>query len=86
MQFALDMLNIHIPEISKSQWKFLLRGMEITERPILIFTCGNQQNCFTSEEKLKVAAIFVSIAIHIQKHNVFCCSTLKAFQHAIFLG
>lgn len=63
MQFALDKLNIHVPEISKSQWKLFMRGMDITERPVLIFTCGGQQNCFTSEEKLIVAAVFVNITI-----------------------
>lgn len=65
MRFALDRLNIHVPEISKSEWKLFLRGMEITERPVLVFICGDQQNCFTSEEKLIIAAVFVNIASYV---------------------
>lgn len=60
-RFALDRLNIHIPEISESQWELFLRGKNIVQRPMLIFTCGNQQNCFTSDERFKVTAIFVSM-------------------------
>ncbi|XP_019700630.1 dnaJ homolog subfamily C member 10 isoform X3 [Harpegnathos saltator] len=73
VRFALDRLNIHLPEISKSHWELFLRGMEITERPVLIFTCGDQENCFTSEEKLIVAAIFVNITDKVIDVKVFLC-------------
>ena len=63
MQFALDGLNIRIPEISESHWKLFLHGN--IQRPMLIFTCGNQQNCFTSDERILVAAVFVNIALFI---------------------
>ncbi|XP_012530640.1 dnaJ homolog subfamily C member 10 [Monomorium pharaonis] len=58
-RFALDKLNIHVPEISKSQWDDLfLRSKNVIQRPELIFICGEHQNCFTSDERLIVAAIF----------------------------
>ncbi|XP_011169355.1 dnaJ homolog subfamily C member 10 [Solenopsis invicta] len=57
-RFALDGLNIHVPEINEYQWELLLRGKSIVQRPMLIFTCGDQQNCFTSDERLIVAAMF----------------------------
>lgn len=65
MRFALDGLNIRIPEISEMQWELFLRGNIVTQRPMLIFICGDQQNCFTSDEKLIVAATFVNIILFI---------------------
>jgi len=64
MRFALDRLNIHLFEIIESQWKQFLHGKNIIHRPMLIFICGDQQNCFTSDERLIVAAIFVNITLY----------------------
>ncbi|XP_011266747.2 dnaJ homolog subfamily C member 10 [Camponotus floridanus] len=58
MRFALDRLNIHISEINKMQWELFLNHEIITQRPVLIFICDDQQNCFTSDERLIVAATF----------------------------
>jgi len=63
IRFALDRLNIHIPEISASQWDLFLHGKNIVQRPMLVFICGDQQNCFTPDERFKVAATFVNIVI-----------------------
>lgn len=63
MQFALDRINIHVPEISESQWKQFLHGESILRKPLLIFTCGDQQNCFSFNERLIVAATLVNIII-----------------------
>lgn len=63
-RFILDRLNIHVPEISESQWKLFLRGKDIVQRPMLIFICGNQQNCFTSNERLIVAVTLVSVVFY----------------------
>ncbi|XP_032668105.1 dnaJ homolog subfamily C member 10-like isoform X3 [Odontomachus brunneus] len=87
MRFALDRLNIHVPEISKSEWKLFLRGMEITERPVLIFICGDQQNYFTSEEKLIVAAIFdkvIDVKIFICEDGN-CHRKISYNTHAVYL-
>lgn len=65
MRFALDRLNIRIPEISKSQWELFLHGNIVTQRAMLIFICGDQQNCFTFDERLIVAATFVNITLFI---------------------
>jgi len=63
IRFALDRINIHIPEISASQWELFLHGKDIVQRPMLIFICGDQQNCFTPDERSKVAATFVNVVI-----------------------
>lgn len=60
MRFVLDRLDIHIHEISKSLLKGLLKGKESTERPALIFVCGEDRYCFTADERLRIAATFVS--------------------------
>lgn len=65
MRFALDGLNIHISEISEMQWEIFLYGKIVTQKPVLIFICGDQQNCFTSDERLIVAATFVNIIVFI---------------------
>ncbi|XP_014477755.1 PREDICTED: dnaJ homolog subfamily C member 10-like isoform X2 [Dinoponera quadriceps] len=87
VQFALDRQNIHLPEISKSQWKLILRGME-TERPMLVFICGGQQNCFTSEEKLTVAAIFdkvIDVKIFVCEDGNWGHRKISYNTHAVYL-
>jgi len=64
MRFALDRLNIRLFEITESQWKQFLHGKNIIHKPMLIFICGDQQNCFTSDERLTVAAVFVNITLY----------------------
>lgn len=61
IQFALNRLNIHISEISESQWKQYLHGKYVTQRPALIFTCNDQDNCFSSNERVITAVLFVNI-------------------------
>lgn len=68
MRFALDKLDIHISEINVSQWELFLHNKIVTQRPTLIFICRDQQNCFTSDERLIVAAKFVNITLFIYKH------------------
>ncbi|KAL6256379.1 hypothetical protein P5V15_012493 [Pogonomyrmex californicus] len=58
IRFALNKLNIQVPEINESQWELFLRGKNIVQRPMLIFICGIQRNCFTSNERLIVGATF----------------------------
>lgn len=65
MRFALEGLNIRISEINKMQWELFLNHKIITQRPVLIFMCDDQQNCFTSDERLIVAATFVNIILFI---------------------
>lgn len=64
IRFALDRLNIHIFEITESQLEQFLHGENIIHRPMLIFICDDQQNCFTSDERLTVAAVFVNITLY----------------------
>lgn len=64
-RFVLDRLSIHVPEISESQWELFLRGKNIVQRPMLIFICGDRQNCFTSDERLIVAATLVSVMLFL---------------------
>jgi len=73
IRFALDGLNIHLSEISASQWELFLQGKNIIQRPMLIFICGDQQNCFTPDERFKVAATFVNV-IFTEIH--FCQNTV----------
>lgn len=65
IRFALDGLNINVFEIKEIHWELFLRNEIITPRPVLIFICGDQQNCFTSDERLIVAATFVNIILFI---------------------
>ncbi|XP_029676566.1 dnaJ homolog subfamily C member 10-like [Formica exsecta] len=87
MRFALDRLNIRIPEISKSQWELFLHGNIVTQRAMLIFICGDQQNCFTSDERLIVAATFDKL-IDVR---VFICENGRYHEkisfntHAVYL-
>jgi hypothetical protein len=60
MRFVLDRLNADIREISKSVWNILLKGKNLREKPTLIFICGEDRYCFTPDERLRVAATFVS--------------------------
>lgn len=65
-RFVLERLNIYVPEVSEFQWELFLRGKNIVQRPMLIFICDNQQNCFTSDERLIVAATFVSVVLFFE--------------------
>lgn len=82
-RFAIDRLNIHVPEISESQWKVFIRGKNIIQRPMLIFICDDQQNCFTPDERIKVAATFDKV-INVK---VFTCQNDKISYntHVVYL-
>lgn len=60
MSFILSKLEIDIHEIEDSLEDFISRGTEGTKKPMLIFVCGAERHCFTSIERSKVAAIFVT--------------------------
>jgi len=60
-RFVLDRLNIHIHELNEFHFKEYLSGKIVKKMPVLIFICDDQQNCFTSDERIKVAATFVSV-------------------------
>lgn len=86
MQFALDRINIHVPKISESQWKQFLHGKSILRKPLLIFTCGDQQNCFSFNERLIVAAILdkvIDVKVFVCESN--CHDKVSYNTHAIFL-
>ncbi|KAG5348339.1 DJC10 protein, partial [Acromyrmex charruanus] len=57
-RFVLDRLNIRIHELSEFYFKEYLSGKIVKKMPVLIFICDDQQNCFTSDERIKVAATF----------------------------
>ncbi|EZA59003.1 DnaJ-like protein subfamily C member [Ooceraea biroi] len=87
MRFALDRLDIYVPKISDVQWKRFLRGKDIVERPMLIFTCGDHQNCFSPDDRLVVAATFDKL-IDVK---VFTCAdgnchdNVSRNTHAVYL-
>lgn len=60
VRFVLDQLDADIHEINKSTWTGLIDKKTELPRPMLVFVCGENRNCFNSDERLKVAAIFVS--------------------------
>ena len=64
MRFVLDEIDADIREISRSVWKSLLKGKDSTEKPTLVFICGENRYCFTTDERLRIAATFVSILIN----------------------
>ncbi|EGI66873.1 DnaJ-like protein subfamily C member 10 [Acromyrmex echinatior] len=57
-RFVLDRLNIRIHELSEFYFKEYLSGKIVKKMPVLIFICDDQQNYFTSDERIKVAATF----------------------------
>lgn len=62
MRYVLDKIDADIREISKSVWKLLFKGNDKSiENPVLIFVCGENRYCFTEDERLRIAAIFVSL-------------------------
>ncbi|XP_076638706.1 dnaJ homolog subfamily C member 10-like [Colletes latitarsis] len=61
MDFILNNLETDIREIDEPLENFISRGSEGSKKPILIFVCGGQRDCFTPTERLKVAAILDSI-------------------------
>lgn len=68
VDFIFERLDVNIEQISKSKWNQLINGNLIDNKSILIFTCGKNRQCFTADERLKIAAIFVifNIIIYIQ--------------------
>ncbi|XP_066593940.1 dnaJ homolog subfamily C member 10-like [Prorops nasuta] len=58
IKFVIDRLDYKIKEISSSLWNLLIEGKKDISKPLLIFTCGIQNNCFTDDDRRKVAAIF----------------------------
>lgn len=63
MKFVLDRIDADIREISRSVWNALIKGKNSNEKPTLVFVCGENRYCFTNEERLRVAATFVSFVI-----------------------
>lgn len=61
MNFILSKLEVHIREVDEPLENFILRGSDGTTKCMLIFVCGVHRNCFTSSDRLKIAAIFVII-------------------------
>lgn len=64
MKFILNKLEIDVRDIVEPLDNFISRGSERADKPMLIFICGEQRDCFTSTERLKIAAIFVSILFY----------------------
>lgn len=62
MEFALDRLDVDVKKLKPSHWKQLWDGARQHERPILVFTCGGDRDCFSYEDQLKITAILVSIS------------------------
>jgi len=65
ISFALNKLNINVPRIHESLWKPFLNGTNFLKKPMLILICDNPLNCLTSNERLIVAATFVSVVLFI---------------------
>ncbi|XP_070520406.1 dnaJ homolog subfamily C member 10-like [Cardiocondyla obscurior] len=87
MHFVFNKLNVYVPEINKSQWNLFLRGNNIDQRPMLIFTCGNEQNCFTLNERLIVAATFDTLidVIMFTCKDDHCHDKMSHNTHAVYL-
>ncbi|KAK2584979.1 hypothetical protein KPH14_008510 [Odynerus spinipes] len=58
IDFVLNNLNVNIPEISLTNWKLLIKGNQVIEKPLLVFIYRNNEECLTKDDVLKVAAIF----------------------------
>ncbi|XP_014614550.1 PREDICTED: dnaJ homolog subfamily C member 10-like [Polistes canadensis] len=84
--FILNKLYINIPEISLSNWKRLIKNNELIKKPMLVFTYKNKEECLSSDDLLKVAAIFdktLNIQLLHCKENE--CDDISDNTCAIFL-
>ncbi|KAK0078935.1 hypothetical protein PV325_001923 [Microctonus aethiopoides] len=88
VDFIFERLDVNIEQISKSKWNQLINGNLIDNKSILIFTCGKNRQCFTADERLKIAAIFENIIdtgiIDCDKIN--CGEILSSTTGAVFLS
>lgn len=53
-------MDINIPEISSSDWKLFIENNELIKKSTLVLIYKNNKECLTSNDLLKIGAIFVS--------------------------
>ncbi|XP_046833156.1 dnaJ homolog subfamily C member 10-like isoform X1 [Vespa crabro] len=58
INFVLNKLDVNIPEISSSDWKRFIENNELIKKPTLVLIYKNNKECLTSNDLLKVGAIF----------------------------
>lgn len=63
----MEHLDVSIEKITSTKWKKLIKLLDENnndhynnDKPLLVFTCGKERNCFENEEQLKITAMFVS--------------------------
>ncbi|XP_015439704.1 PREDICTED: dnaJ homolog subfamily C member 10-like [Dufourea novaeangliae] len=61
MNFIVNHFEVDIREIEEPLKDFISRGSRESDRPMLIFICGAQRDCFASTERLKIAATFENV-------------------------
>lgn len=84
-RFVLDRLDVNIDSLTKSEWARLMKIG--SDRPTLVFTCGQTRDCLTADERLKVAAIFDKI-INVALYNCVdddCENSLSSRTGAIYI-
>ncbi|XP_053986574.1 dnaJ homolog subfamily C member 10-like isoform X1 [Hylaeus volcanicus] len=89
MDFILDKLEINIQEIKEPLENFISRGSEGSSKPVLIFVCGGDRDCFTSTERFKVAAIFentVDVKIFFCDHERTCAKSISDDTNVVYLS
>ncbi|XP_076166338.1 dnaJ homolog subfamily C member 10-like isoform X2 [Ptiloglossa arizonensis] len=89
MNFILNKLEINIREIEEPLDNFISRGSEESNKPILIFVCRGQDDCFTSIERFKVAAIFentVDVRILFCNHKETCGKSISHDTNVVYLS
>ncbi|XP_046422638.1 dnaJ homolog subfamily C member 10-like isoform X1 [Neodiprion fabricii] len=57
ISYVLSRLDVRALPISTSLGKRIIQGLEATEGASLLFICGINRDCFTTEDHLKIAAI-----------------------------
>ncbi|KAG8038769.1 hypothetical protein G9C98_000324, partial [Cotesia typhae] len=92
-EFIMERLDVSVQTLSASKWKQLIKLLDSknndhykNNKPLLVFTCGINRNCFDYDDQLKITAMFENI---IDTGIVDCnnnCEKLMSTTGAVFIN
>lgn len=75
----MDRLDVKIKEYNQHLWNELVKRKPPNQKPTLVFTC-NSDDCYTLDEKLKIAALFVIFFHWVNKTKLILRDDLNYFR------
>ncbi|XP_014294871.1 dnaJ homolog subfamily C member 10 [Microplitis demolitor] len=93
-EFIMEHLDVSIEKITSTKWKKLIKLLDENnndhynnDKPLLVFTCGKERNCFENEEQLKITAMFDNIIdTGIFECSKNSCNKLLETTGAVFIN